>query len=252
MKQSVFFLLLFFSIQSFGQIVNIEKKRTALQDSIYWLRDVSLGVALLQNTKQVINIDGSIRIDHIRHKHTFLSLTSYHLGRVDKEDFVNKGFQHLRYNYLLNKRWTWEAFTQVQYNERLLLQMRWLLGTGPRLALLLEEKYQLYFGVLYMYEYNEEKTSSGELLFFRDHRMSSYLNLHWQIGKGVELSSTSYFQPLVQKPSDLRLSTETALNIQITKRLRYHTVFTYLYDSTPPEGVPSIVYASRNGLRWMF
>ncbi len=245
-------LLLFCSNIVFSQIVNIEKKRTSQQDSIYWTGDINLGAALIQNSKQIININTAIRIDHTRFRHVFMSITDYRLGRVDNNDFLNTGFQHFRYNYKMNKRWTWEAFTQAQYNEQIQLQLRWLLGSGPRVGLLLGEKKQLYLGALYMYEYNEEKGEGEEVIFSKEHRISSYFNAHFQPLNYLKISSTTYFQPVVTNPDDFRLSTETNLEMKITKRLTFTTIFSLLYDSSPPSGVRKTIYSLKNGLRLKF
>ncbi|MFK7808054.1 MAG: DUF481 domain-containing protein [Saprospiraceae bacterium] len=236
----------------FSQIVNIEKKRGSVADSVFWNGDIRLGAALIQNSKRIINVHSVLRIDHVRYRHSFMSLSNYRLGRVDKEDFLNSGFQHFRYNYRMSKRWTWEAFTQLQYDEQIALEMRWLLGSGPRVALILQEKNQAYLGALYMYEYNEEKTLDDDIRIIRDHRLSTYLNLHFQPLEQLSINSTTYYQPVINDLVDLRLSTETSLEMKITERLVYNTVFTLVYDTDPPPNITKTIYSFRNGLRLTF
>ncbi|MFT4663188.1 MAG: hypothetical protein ACI8YQ_001949 [Polaribacter sp.] len=245
-------LFLFCSNIVFSQIVNIEKKRTSKQDSVYWTGDINLGAALIQNSKQIVSINTAMRIDYTRYRHVFMSISDYRLGRVDNNDFINTGFQHFRYNYKINKRWSLEAFTQAQYNEQIQLQLRWLLGVGPRIGLLLDEKKQLYLGTLYMYEYAEEKAEGEEVLFFREHRLSTYLNVHLQPLDYLKISSTTYFQPVITSPDDFRLSTETAVEMKITERLTFTTIFSLLYDSTSPSGIRKTIYSLKNGLRLKF
>jgi len=246
-------VLLLFSLKAKSQIVNIEKQRSSTSDSILWTGHINLGFNLVENNKTIITVNGDMRHDFSKNRHLFLSISKYNLGKVDNEDFLNDGFQHFRYNYSLNKWMTWEAFTQIQYNERINLKMRWLLGSGPRFTLVEEDRYQLFLGTLYMYEYGREtEGESTETVVHRDHRMSNYISISLQPVDNLEFHNTSYFQPLISDFSDLRLSSESNLLIKITERLRFSSVFSIVYDSRSPEGVPSTIYRFSNGVRWEF
>ncbi|MEM9821414.1 MAG: DUF481 domain-containing protein, partial [Bacteroidota bacterium] len=146
------------SLPLFAQIVNIEDKRTAVRDTVLWMGYVDVKFNLIQNGAQLFSINGDYRLEHLRHRHLFLYLGQYNLGKAEGNEFVDDGFQHIRYNYQTNDWLAWEAFTQLQYNQLIKLKMRWLLGTGPRFRLYKKSKSQFYLGTLYMFEYNEEST----------------------------------------------------------------------------------------------
>jgi len=167
--------------------------------------------------------------------------------------FVDDGFQHIRYNYRLNKLLTWEAFTQLQYNELIQLRLRWLLGTGPRFQLLNKNNSRFFLGMLYMYEYNEERTKeNGPIQFLRDHRLSSYLSYQFNPTDVLSFAGTIYIQPVLNDFSDIRISSQSTLLFKISSKLQYSTSFSLLYDSDVLEGVQETIYQLTNGLRWNF
>lgn len=239
-----------------SQIVNIEDRRSQNRDTILWLGNLQLGFNLVENGKAVYTLNGGINAEYIHHRHVFLSFTRYNLVRAGEEDFVNDGFQHLRYNYELKPRLTWEIFAQAQYNERIKLRLRTLLGTGLRFSLLpIESEQRAYLGFSYMYEYNEENQEADGVPFisyFRDHRMSNYVSFWIKLGENTILANTSYYQPLLNNFADLRLSSQTSVQIGITRKLKFNTKFSIIYDSRVPDEVSNTIYNWSNGLRLDF
>lgn len=242
-------LLLFLSASVSAQIVNIEDKRAVREDSVAWYGQLNLGFNLVENGNSIINFNGGANLERISKKHWFLALTNFNFVQVEKEDFVNDGFLHFRYNYKLSPRFTYEAFTQAQYNEKLNLRLRWLLGTGLRLTLIKKEKHNAYLGMSYMFEYNEETNPEME---FRDNRLSTYASFSISIYENAKLSSTTYYQPIFNDFSDLRLSSQTTLTMKFTQKLLFTTTFNITYDSRVPEEVENTIYSLRNGIRWNF
>ncbi len=251
MIRSIFLLLLLCgTIDGLTQIVNIEDKRVERSDTIDWNGRIDLGVNMVENGSSVLTLKGGLMLEHTRYRSWWLLLSRYNLVQVESEDFVNDGFQHLRYNYRLHPRLTFEAFTQTQYNERLSLRLRWLLGSGLRFRLTNSDTQQAFVGIAYMYEYNEE--NKPEEIYFRDHRMSSYIsfNLRWK--DNIRVAGTSYYQPVFNNFADLRLSSKTSLIFTITSRLRITTTFNITHDTRVPEGVANTIYGLSNGLRLEF
>ncbi len=249
--QRYLYLLLFllFAGPAIAQIVNIEDKRVMLDDSTHWYGQVRLGFNLVENGNSIINLNGAISLEYEKNKHWFLSLSNFNFIQVDKQDFVNDGFQHFRYNYRISRWFIYEAFTQAQYNEKLRLRLRWLLGTGIRVPLLDEGNQNIYLGLTYMYEFNEERDPDLE---FRDHRMSAYVSFGLQPFKNASLSNTTYYQPVFNDFADLRLSSQTTLAINLTSKLLFSTTFSITHDTRVPDEVENTIYSFRNGIRWNF
>lgn len=245
------FLLKNTSLQA--QIVNIENKRSNLADTSGVFGYLSLGANFVKNTKSITTISGDIRIEFLHKKSRFLSLTNYNLIRANSDRFIDNGFSHLRYNYEINKRLEYEIFTQAQFNNQVRLKLRVLAGTGLRFQLYQAEKQKVYFGLSYMYEYDEIEIVSEVVSFFHDHRMSTYLSASIQpFLDNVTISNTTYYQPVLTNFSDVRLSSQTSLTFLLSKRLRFSTIFSITNDTRVPENVPATYYSVRNGIRWDF
>ena len=251
---SVIVLLFFFKNTCLqAQIVNIENKRSSLADTSGIFGYLSLGANFVKNTKSITTISGDVRIEFLHQKSRFLSLTNYNLIRANSDRFIDNGFSHLRYNYEINNRVEYEIYAQAQFNNQVRLQLRTLVGTGLRFQIYKAEKQQVYFGLSYMYEYDEIEIVSEVVSFFHDHRMSTYLSASIKpFSENVTISNTTYYQPVLTNFSDVRLSSQTSLTFLLSKRLRFSTIFSITNDTRVPENVPATYYSVRNGIRWDF
>ncbi|MFK8007027.1 MAG: DUF481 domain-containing protein [Saprospiraceae bacterium] len=248
---TVIFLLKSTCLQA--QIVNIENKRSNLKDTSGVFGYLSLGANFVKNTKSITTISGDIRIEFLRRRSKLLSLTNYNLIRANSDRFIDNGFSHLRYNYEIKKRLKYEIFAQAQFNNQVRLKLRTLVGTGLRFQIYQAEKQQVYFGLSYMYEYDEIEIVSEIVSFFYDHRMSTYLSASIQpFSENVIITNTTYYQPVLTNFSDVRLSSQTSLTFFLSKRLRFSTIFSITNDTRVPENVPATYYSVRNGIRWDF
>jgi hypothetical protein len=99
-----------------------------------------------------------------------------------------------------------------------------------------------------MYEYEEVNGEVPELN--KDHRSSSYVTFTLALPKThAELVSTAYFQPLLSNLADYRITWQTALTFQITKRFRWTSSFNYLYDAFAPVGIAARAVSFDQGFR---
>lgn len=254
MKNSLLFVVFFLlSLSLPAQIVNIENKRKLLNtDTTGWFGSTDMGFTLNENGKTVLTLTANAFVEYLQDKNRWLSLTNYLVVRANQEDFVNQGFQHLRYNRDWKERVIWEVFAQAQYNERLNLRFRGLLGTGLRFQLLDKKKSTLFLGTLYMFQY-EEFSESGSI--YRDNRLSSYLSYQVSLTENLTLNGTSYYQPLLTDLKIVRLSSQTKLLLKITQKLSFQSTFNISYDNRlqeEAEDVPAAIYSFINGLKWVF
>lgn len=241
-----FFLLLPVSISA--QVINIEGKRF-LNDTNGWIGNADFSYAIIQNTQQVMSFSNTLRVQYQKNRSRFILLNDINFIKAGKTDFVNAGYQHLRYNYKLRKLVTVEAFTQTQYNPVLKLDFRYLLGLGPRFRLLKQQQARIYAAALYMYEYDNV---IGDPLDIHEHRISSYLTFTFSLLKNCELVSTTFYQPKLGDVLDYRIANDSSLEIHINKHLNFKSTFNLLYDTNQPAGIPELVYNFRNGLSVKF
>ena len=100
-----------------------------------------------------------------------------------------------------------------------------------------------------MFEYEEDTET---FFIHRDHRLSSYFTFTLSPEETVTFTSTTYGQPLLADFKDFRISNETNLSLEITKKLTFNSTFKYSFDSRPPAGVPRNIYSFSNGLELTF
>ena len=228
--------------------MNIEQKRI-VTDTIGWAGSADLGFRLSKNIQTEFALSTSAHLQFKTDKSLYLFLGNIALVEAGDQRFVNSGFSHLRYNRKFGKMLRWEAFTQIQYNKILKVNQRVLAGAGPRLKLVSTDHFKLYQGTLYMYEY-EEVTEPEEV--HCDHRVSAYVSASWFPSENTDLSTTWYFQPLIEDVADFRLAGQLKLSVGISKHLKFTTSFNYLLDRNPPIEIPQEVYALANGLKYSF
>lgn len=241
--------ILFFPFFINAQIVNVEDKRSTFKDSIQWVEQLELGFNLTKNKTEVFSVNGKAQIEFSYYDKLLLSITHFNFVKAGDQNFINEGFQHLRYNSKLNNWLTFELFGQVQYNERANIAIRALGGTGFRYQILKDKRDKIFLGTSYMYEFEEEST---EGITHNNHRLNTYLSLAWHPQSNIKIASTSYYQPLFDNIKDYRLSSQTAVIFSFSKRLDFKTTFSIIYDSRAAVGAPKTIYRFLNSLRYRF
>ncbi|MDP6669682.1 MAG: DUF481 domain-containing protein [Candidatus Krumholzibacteria bacterium] len=174
------------------------------------------------------------------------SLSQTESGGVRSSEFQ---VAHLRHNLELSDRLHSLLFTQVQRNPFQLLESRWLLGAGARWTLQKSEKSDAFLGASSMLE--REKVGSLEQAEL-SHRLSLFLKLGLQAGKGVRWSLTGFYQPLWSDPEDARATLSSALRIDLGKSLFLRLSADIDYDSRPPENVEAQDWTTKSSLGFRF
>ncbi|MEZ4684887.1 MAG: DUF481 domain-containing protein [Bacteroidia bacterium] len=244
------FIFFIFNVSFFisnAQIINTERLRLNAADQ-GWSGTVSLSADVVQNVKKSTRLGLLTGAEYVKKRNRFLVLGNYKLNRIDGNIGQNQGYGHLRYGYQLSRRWTAEGFVQLQFNAVQLLRLRMLEGAGFRYRFADTDTFRCFAGSLYMYEYEELNDDAGT--FHRHHRQSSYFSMGFRVGDHARLDHVSYFQPRWAHLADFRISTETRLQVEITEKLALRTSFYLLYDSRPPEGLPTTYYTLSNSLSW--
>jgi hypothetical protein len=248
MKKTLILLFLA-GLSAQAQIINTESLRM-VTDTTGWTGSVGLNVGFSKNVKELFKIKNHVHIQYKTHKHLVLFMNNISFEQADGADFVNKGVQHLRYNYRVKPRLNWEVFVQNQYNAISKIEFRRLLGSGPRYKFSISEKYKMYLGSLAMYEY--EKTLGETAEYHKDWRSSSYFSFSFFFTPKAKLISTTYYQPKFADFSDYRVAHQSAFIMSIYKNLSFKTAFNLTYDVMPVAGIPNKDYSLTNGLVYKF
>lgn len=236
------------AFKSSAQIVNVEGKRSG--GNVKGLHgSLDLNLSFTRNLQDVFTYGGKSNLQYLKGRHRFLFLADLSRVRAGGSDFIDQGFEHLRYNYSLVKtdRIALEVFQQAQFNSVQLISVRYLTGAGLRYAPVNTDSIKLWCGTLPMFEY--EQLTDG--MIERNLRQSTYL-LFFVSFRKFEFQSVNYYQPNFSQLSDFRLSTSNTIEFGILKWFRYTISFDLLFDSRVPATVPATVFTFKNGMRLEF
>lgn len=249
-KLKILLFAIFLCMQARGQIVNVESLRK-VTDSSMWSGNVGIDVSLIKNRNDILNIANRAHLQYTNRKSLYLIVTNLNFQQLDSSKFVNSGTVHLRYNYKFKPKIAWEVFFQAQYDAVSNIDLRSLLGSGPRFKLSSSEKYKFYSGTLIMYEYEKSSETFGTNIN-RDVRGSMYLSFSLYPSNQVSIVSTTYYQPRLTAFSDYRISSDTSMAFEIYKGLGFRSSFNLLFDAFPPTNVPKTQYSWTNGIIYTF
>ncbi len=247
-----FLIILFISlitVPAFAQLVNVEKSRKEAKPGIQG--HVDLNLALTQNTKQIFETGTSAHIQYVKDRHMILLLNSINLMRIEGDNLINNGFQHIRHNYTLRGGFvTTEIFSQHQYNSIRLLQRRFLLGAGPRLKVFESDNVGVYFAPLVMYEQeqlNDEAATRNDKF-----KGDFYVSATYAMDNRISFSHTTYYQPDFADFSEFRVSSDTGLEMKFRGSFSFVITYSLAYDSYPPPDIPNLFYTLKNGIKYNF
>ncbi|MEM6262824.1 MAG: DUF481 domain-containing protein [Bacteroidota bacterium] len=244
------FLLMMIPIVLPAQIINVEKLRTP--DSKPFQGHIDASFAATRNANRIYRWGGSLSLDWKLPKQRWLFLASLDQLEVNQNVVQSQAYSHLRYNYDLTPRITSEAFSQVQFNRLLKIDLRSLSGAGLRFKIVRADtaKTRLFLGIAGMYEY--EETAAPDNRNNRDWRLSTYLSSAFIANETLSITHISYFQPRPDELDDYRISTETQFRLRITKKISFTLAYTLAYDSRPPEDATDTFSTFSNILRYDF
>lgn len=237
-------------IGGFAQsIVHIENHRFAQRDEGF-TGNVDLGLNFTQAVNFIFNTANASQIQYAKNNHSIMSVNGLNLTVINKTKPVNDGFQHFRYNYKFNDIIYSETFIQGQYNHNTKIRARYIAGVGVLLKIFetKRDSIQLYTGIHYMPEYEEEILGRIN----RHHRMNSMISFGWPFKNQSKFEMVMYMQPDIAKLTDFRISTQLAYEIPLLKKVVFRISAALFYDSFPPEGLQTFFLSARNSLRYRF
>jgi hypothetical protein len=231
-----------------SQIVNIERARM-VSDSTGWLGNAGIAVSVNKNKESVFSTDLDVQIQYKSKKSLYLALFNYGFLKGGGKKLIDYTFLHFRYNYKISKLLRWEAFVQIQNNVVSRIKSRYLLGSGPRFKLLSNKTFHLYAASLLMYEQEQELVVTK---LHQDLRSSNYISFSIFPHPSMEITSTSFFQPLIKKFSDYRILNQVSIKVKSGKHVGIKINWSYLNDKFPAAGIPSVNYTLTTGFDYDF
>jgi len=245
-------LLIIFIIQFSlinAQVIDIEHLRLEA-DTLGFAGSVGVNLQITKNTKNILFFGGSAYVQYRNGRHLALFLNNTSYKKVNDAAIINKGTNHLRYNYRLNNLITLEALLQAQYNSISKIDQRQLIGAGPRFKLAEKEKYKFFLGTIFIFEH--EKINNPPVEYHDDFRFSGYLSVRYFPTDNISIASTTFYQPILDKFYDYRIFSYNSISIKLIRKLSFKLTYTISYDTYPAEGIPKTQYDLLNGIVYVF
>lgn len=242
-------LLVIYYGTSHAQIVNIESARMQ-SDTVGWMGSMGAAVSLAQNKIKIFqaSVEAHLQYKTSNDKGLWLILGNHGFLKAGDSRLIADDLLHLRYNRKINDWMRWEFFAQYQNNEVTQIDSRVLVGTGPRFKLVKKNNFRLYAASLIMFEREKEKTVP--VIKHKDTRSSSYLSFTWLPKPYLEMISTTYYQPLVNRFSDYRIMNQLTFKIKATPHFSLALKWNYLHDSYPAGDAPKTTYNFATGINY--
>ncbi|MEZ4800335.1 MAG: DUF481 domain-containing protein [Flavobacteriales bacterium] len=239
-------LLILAPVIIYSQVVNIEQSRVNL-DSAGWAGTVTANFTSQKYQSLFLSAASRAAIYKKDSIDTWLFLAESGFSVAQKAQFNNMSLFHARFNRELLPWVKGEAFTQMQYNKLLGLDRRNLLGVGLRYKLAERENQWYYLGSAVMLEYEKVNHGDRSVLYGRS---SFYFSWTYKVPEKWAITSTSYFQPLLNRLNDYRLAGQHAFSMLVNKHWAFRVELTHFYDSRPPVGIIKSTFTNTLGLVW--
>ena len=245
----IWFVIVFYPLGLSAQIVNIENQR--LQNKKEgWIVESDLNFLLMKNLSMIMQFGNRNKLNYKKEQHSLLLMTDANLIKINTSNYINSGFAHVRYSYNLHKfqKIYYESFLQSQYNRVQFLKSRNLLGIGARFEIVKLDSFAINAGTFVMGEYEvqtDEKINQTA-------RYSCFLSFDYQFNKSTGINSITYYQPDFLFPADFRISSETSLRLQMTKKISFKVIYNLYFDTFPPQGIPTTFYYLSNSVSLRF
>lgn len=242
--RSSFFLLLF-ALLSYcdikAQVVNIESRRVdATEKGLQGYGE--LWFSYLKNQNTAIRVGTRVSLVYLKERHRYLFITDASFNQTNNTNLESSGFQHVRYNYILNPRWAMEGFGQLFFSRQMRLYPRYTFGAGPRYKAFKGDSMQVYLGASLMFEHESLQNPREQ---YSTDRLSFYLSWVLSKHKFIKFDWMFLYQPRLSDFSDRRIQTEARVDIDVLKRFRLRFAASILYDTNPPSGIPRTFINSR-------
>ncbi len=174
-------------------------------------------------------------------------------SRLNGATSVAKWFAHLRHNFELSQRIWWEEYAQIESDRFRRVQLRELLGTGPRFALWQSDAFELFVGISYLFEHTQldsaDADPQGEGTV---ERLSNYVAVTFKPDDRILLSTVDYVQPRVTRFDDYKLLSVSSAAFTITTHLQSRVDLTARYESFTPSDVKGTDLELKSSLQIVF
>jgi hypothetical protein len=242
-----------------AQILNIEKKRLEEKEGNYFVGNVGVHFnynnrsPTLRQPARVMDTGLSSNLAFFMKDHAFMLINEYQIFLINESEFVNTGLTHARAQFFRKLRFSFEVYSQFQYDRPRGMRRRGLIGIGPRVRLVQTEKFNLTGGTGVMYEQEHwlfpESPARARARFAKS---SSYVSLRYEPQEDINLNAIVYFQTGYDRGVGVfrhRISGDLNLAVRLIGKLSLTSTFSGSYETEPIVPIIPFIFATTNGVR---
>ncbi|MFT6747778.1 MAG: hypothetical protein ACJAZ2_002135 [Glaciecola sp.] len=181
----------------------------------------------------------------------------YDLLKGENKVILSDHFGQVRISQSLHKQIDLFGVTQFQTSKNLLLNNRFIYGTGLRFKFFHNDSNDVLLdysiGAFQELE-NLDANAVGDVSGYHNKlrtnvtRLSTFLVFKYEVTERLSFVNTVYYQPMVDRFSDFRMLNELDIGIQINKVLSLNINYVYRYDSSQPDVLKSVDYFLTSGI----
>jgi len=216
-------------------ILNTERFQLREVEGIHASAD--LDISIQRGNTRLLNVSTSGMIGTLSGRHWPRVIFGGRYLSDDDRSILDEQFAQVRYSYILSPETRTFHFVQAQKNETLLLQSRWLVGSGLRRTMVDTGRTSIALGTGAMIEWEELEASRigpDDQASSRAVRMTNLAVFSHDFPGGARVLNILYVQPDLSDPGDLRLLNDLALLIPLSDRFRTTVSLEWRRDSRPP------------------
>ncbi len=216
-------------------ILNTERFQVEEVQGPHLSGDISL--SLKRGNADVLDLSTSGMVGTINGRHWPRAIFGGRYLSDEEASILNDQFLQLRYSYILSPETRTFHFLQVQKNQTLLLDSRWLAGSGIRRTLVETEAASLAVGTGIMAEWERldpEQLDPREDSDAKALRVANLLVLSWDFDTGARILNILYVQPELADFGDVRVLNDLGLSAPLTDLIRATISLEWRRDSRPP------------------
>lgn len=220
-----------------GQVIlNTERFQIEEVEGFHLGADLSASIQRGNTKVMDLSTSGIVGFSHQRHWPRLIFGGKY--LRDDTRSILDQQFAQFRYSYILTPALQTFHFVQAQKNETLLLQSRWLVGTGLRYTAYRTDRTMIAAGTGVMGEWERLDRSRiedpDEITTFDAIRMANLMVIRREFESGARLVNISYLQPDLGQFSDTRILNDLGLAVPITPHVNMTASMEWRRDTRPP------------------
>jgi hypothetical protein len=202
---------------------------TAIEGSLDWR----------EGNTDLLLLSGNAATQWRHGRHLLFLLLHDEVGLKQGVQFVNKDLEHLRYRVLLDRVFDAEAFVQHDADAFRRLAVRAVAGVGLRLRIVAGRHVDIAVAAAHMVEYEHLAASvypdSDEQRIKQ--RLSTYLVATIKTTARFNISDTLYAQPSWVNFHDVKMLSDSAFQLVVSKHVSVKFDLLLTLDTQPPYGV---------------